>query len=212
MMRKRIFFLSLIFCGTFWLSGFVLQDECRHKKREALPLMQRRDLAHNPDEFLEDVSICDLHLDSLKKTFCWKVRGDSAGRRYYVEEKRWNRFYKLNEMSAQAAGSNAYAVHVPVDSVLYYVCVKYYSKGVWRGRGLELEVKDDVYCPTIDSWSRIYFSKKTRFQIYDVRGKLIKEGYDSEAFHGDLPDGVYYLNYGNHTTEFIRHSNRKKNK
>jgi hypothetical protein len=45
--------------------------------------------------------------------------------------------------------------------------------------------------------------RKTRWEIYDKYGNIVRSNFSDEINVDSLPPDVYYLNYANRTVEFI---------
>jgi hypothetical protein len=45
---------------------------------------------------------------------------------------------------------------------------------------------------------------KTRFEVWDAFGNLLKAGYSSQVDCKNIVNGIYYINYDNNTEKFIK--------
>ena len=132
---------------------------------------------------------------------------------YAVEQFRWNKWMRIVEVKSQgAADINLYTVdiakHVHSGQNLFRVTV--YLPDANQDASLHwlsAKFKSTLNCP---EWEQSHVKSdltlpcETDYEVYNKFGDLIKTGHEKIIDVSGLMPDVYYLNYDNHTTEFIR--------
>ena len=136
-------------------------------------------------------------------TVRWTAQYDSGAPSYMVEQFRWGKWIEVGEVPAKKRsglndysfpvkfhfGENVYRIHQ------HYGC---YSRPV--------KVESDV--PEVgfigDLRKDLVFDAETDYEVYDSGSNLLLTGRSTKIELGTLNPGVYYLNYDNKTTEFIK--------
>ena len=191
------------------------------------------DLAHMGFKLGQDLRFCIRYKDSImpsivnieaikalssfemKRAFVdkdqflnWKCSNEMGSLPFNVQQYRWNKWVTIGQLRGVGTyGVNHYRIKVPVHS----------GKNMFRIHQVDYTEKDK-YSDTIQYKSKlkpIYlvnkkvkrelkFSAPTQFQIFDLFGNLIYDGYGAEVRFDDLIPGKYYVNFDNTIGEFIK--------
>lgn len=154
-----------------------------------------------------EVSNIEVSSDGVLK---WKTTSESGQIPFVIVQKRWNKWVKVGEVEGQGSKeSNTYQFKITAHSgensfrvkqtdmtgkARYSETVKYTDAGVPTVNFEPKKTKDDIN-----------FTSKTMYEIYDQYGNIVKRGYDSKIFVGNMKKDMYYLNYDNKMGEtFIK--------
>ena len=156
-------------------------------------------------EYKTDHNIIYINIDTATGTLSWKTKLEEDTGSYSVEDVRWSKFMRLTRVKKKPGEMVYYSVHVPVDSGLYKICIRSFDKD-GRAKAKIIEIPQPIEKPhgIIDAKDLLFMYHISRFQIYDRYGKLLKEGYAEKIDVSDMDSGVYYWNYDNTCSEFIR--------
>src|ERR1043166_2407890 len=170
-------------------------------------LYAKRKNEHAADNFRPDMNMSKLRLDTVAGILYWYVVREKEKQEYKVEEMRWGKFYAIGKTSEPLKISNDtfyYSMQVPYDSGLYYLRVMSVDEyGLFKGRSMDVPVERPVVPTFVCKGPVFEFDRAGRYEVVDKYGTVVKKGYSATILRTDLPEGVYYLNYGNMTTEFI---------
>ena len=138
----------------------------------------------------------------------WITIKETGKLTYVIEQFRWNKWVKVGEVEGNGTTSeNNYSFKVTPHSgenqfrvkQVDYTSQPRYSKPIkFQSTAavvetINLRVKDNLE-----------FTGETMFEIYDKFGNIVKKGYGQKVDLTSLVKDVYYLNYDNKTTEFIK--------
>jgi len=191
------------------------------------------DLAHMGFKLGEDLRFCIKYKDSiapsiinmeaiqavssfeLKKATIdkdqflnWKCSNEMGSLPFNVQQYRWNKWITVGQLRGVGTyGVNHYRIKVPIHS----------GENMFRIHQVDYTEKDN-YSDTIQYKSRmkpvslvnkkvkskLRFSAPTQFEIFDLFGNLIFDGFGKEVRFDDLIPGKYYVNYDNTIGEFIK--------
>ncbi|MRT92403.1 hypothetical protein [Ancylomarina sp. 16SWW S1-10-2] len=191
------------------------------------------DLSHMGFKLGEDLHFCICYKDSIKpsilniealkplssfkikeayidKDQClnWTCSNEVGSLPFDVQQYRWNKWVKVGELrGVGTSGINSYRIKVPVHS----------GENIFRIHQVDY-TKKDKYSDSIQYKStlqvvqlvnkrvkeQLNFSTPTQFEIFDLFGNLIYNGYGGEVRLDDLIPGKYYVNFDNTMGEFIK--------
>jgi hypothetical protein len=154
----------------------------------------------------------DLGADTV---LTWRVSNDKAGVLYIIQQNRWNSWKDLDTLgpgkdadSASysyavrkylVAGENKFRVRAAADKMLVF------SKIIKVNSSRSPSKKDIRQKVSARSGYVVELGRQEYFEVYDKFNKCIKKGVaDKVDFSGLSPD-VYYLNYGDVSTEIMVH-------
>lgn len=138
----------------------------------------------------------------------WSTKGETGKLAFLVEQFRWNKWVKLGE--TEGAGTS-------VENRYEYKTTPHSGKNQFRVKQVDYSGQPKLSKP-VDYNSalpevtfspakvskEIIFSSETMFEIYDQYGNVVKKGFTKLIDASNLPKGVYYLNFDNKMSEFIK--------
>ena len=191
------------------------------------------DLSHMGFKLGEDLHFCICYKDSIKPSvlniealsaissfkmekayvdkdqfFNWECSNELGSLPFHIQQYRWDKWVTVGQlMGVGTSGINCYRVKVPVHS----------GENIFRIHQVDYTKKDN-YSDTIQYKSslqvvhllhkkvkeQLNFSTSTQFEIFDLFGNLIYDGYGGEVRLDDLIPGRYYVNFDNTIGEFIK--------
>ena len=162
---------------------------------------------YNPPPPNKPMDFIDFWVDS-NSVFHWKTKNEAYKYTYIIESFIWNKWVKLGEVAANGKWTeNEYSFQLAPHSGVNKVRVKVivYTKNPFITKALEFtsNVHQVEYWP-IEAKSTINFSAETMYEVYDKDGNLLMKGTGKLIDAGKLKKGIYYLNYDNQTSEFIK--------
>lgn len=148
-----------------------------------------------------------MHNDSLLE---WNSITAEDKITYTIEQYRWNKWVYLDTLESK----------INPDTTFYNFNIKKYAhsglnqfrikitdtKNVPNySKPIKLKTKSTTEpfllgCGNLD----IKFTEETMYEIQNERGDVVKSGIGQRITISELPKGLYYLNYDNKTTEFIK--------
>jgi hypothetical protein len=132
----------------------------------------------------------------------WMVNDDPTIAFYWVEQFKWNKWYRLGKVNASGTnGTNMYTFQVNCHSGENQVRITD-GFGRYSKPFKFLSNKPEVTMPGCHD--NLVFSGETMYEVYDKEGKIVLTGKGSKIDISPLKPYVYYLNYDNKTTEFIK--------
>jgi len=191
------------------------------------------DLAHMDFKLGEDLRFCFKYKDSITPSIInmeaiqavssfkvkkasidkdqflnWKCSNEMGSLPFNVQQYRWDKWITVGQLRGIGTyGINHYRIKVPIHS----------GENMFRIHQVDYTEKDN-YSDTIQYKSKIkpvtlvnkkvksklMFSAPTQFEIFDLFGNLIFDGFGKEVRFDDLIPGKYYVNYDNTIGEFIK--------
>lgn len=139
----------------------------------------------------------------------WSTTGETGVLTYVIEQYRWNKWVYVGEVEGKGISKtpNGYSFKVTPHSgenklrvkQVDYTGVPNYSKPVTYASG---GPKIDFNPKKVED--QITFTAETMFEVYDIHGNIVKKGYSGKIDATNLSKGLYYLNYDNQTSEFMK--------
>ena len=144
----------------------------------------------------------------------WSTKNESGKLTYLVEQYKWDRWVVAAEVLGKGSkSSNQYAIEIIPTSGYNKVRVaqidntgvKRHSKSV----GFTSTTKSIKKSPSKVK-SNLYFKAegvltKTKYELYDAFGNLLKKGFDHTVECTELLNGIYNINYDNKSEKFIKY-------
>jgi len=138
----------------------------------------------------------------------WGIKGDLMEEPLIIEQFRWNKWIKIGELSAtDTVKKNSYSFEfIPHTGINQFRIFfndangnQVYSKLIkFTSRNPEINL---VSTKVTD---KLVFSAETQYEIFDLKGNFITEGYGREIDVADLEKGKYWLNYDNKSVNFTK--------
>lgn len=136
----------------------------------------------------------------------WTTSGESGKLPYVVEQYRWNKWIKLDEVDGKGtANSNSYSVKVYPHSGNNKFRVKqidYTKKPRYSQEVLFKSLQPPITITSKKFETDITFSGETMYEIYDYYGNRILKGAGSKVDISGLKKGEYFINYDNTMDQF----------
>ncbi|HEY4797983.1 MAG TPA: hypothetical protein VII99_02800 [Bacteroidia bacterium] len=142
-------------------------------------------------------------------TLKWNTKNETGKLPFVIEQYRWNKWVKVGEMDGKGIGDNndytfkITTLHSGENQIrikqIDYTSQPRYSKPV----KFVSTIPEITFSPQRVS-KDISFSAETLYEIYDQFGNVVKKGFGKTVDCGNLAKGVYYLNFDNKTSEFIK--------
>lgn len=147
----------------------------------------------------------------------WKTKGENGKLPYVIEQKIWNKWIPVGEVNGEGtAGEHNYDFQLTPHSGENTVRVKqvdYTNKPRYSQPKTfaDPSVKEVDFIPKRVKNSPIKFVEtgtekgvKTRYEIYDSYGNIVKKGYADQVDVSTLKSGAYYINFDNKDSQFIK--------
>ena len=158
-------------------------------------------------EISEAVSMVYAKVDRTGKLI-WGMTGEMPDDVFIIEQFRWNKWINIAEVStADSIKKNAYAFDIVPHS------------GINQYRILRTDINDNpVYSKIIKYTSRtpeltlesarvsdkLVFSAESQYEIFDMKGNFLSEGFGKEVDVSELEKGKYWVNFDNKSLNFTR--------
>ncbi len=156
----------------------------------------------NPD-VLKVRSTFNVSLMKIDKqgNLTWNTSNESGPLKFIIEQYRWNKWIVAGEIMGKGkVDKNIYSYKVSLNSgenifrikQIDFTNVPRYSKEKkYRSNKPPITFEVNKFS------NSIIFSDETMYEIYSMKGLLIKKGQDSQLSIMELEIGEYYLNYDN---------------
>lgn len=155
----------------------------------------------------ENVSFVSPKADKTGK-INWGIKGNLMDEPMIIEQYRWNKWIKIGELTpADTVRKNIYSFEtVPHsginqfrilfndenDNPVYSKTIKYISRN------------PEITLESAKVSDKLVFSADTQYEIFDMKGNFISEGFGKEADVTDLEKGKYWLNFDNKSVNFTK--------
>ena len=143
----------------------------------------------------------------------WSTTGESGKLPYYIEHYRWNKWIRVGEVNGVGTTDlNKYMFYVIPHSGENKVRITQVDNSGRSRPSKEVTfVAEGVAEPELNAITKqkiIEFIAqgqrvKTKYEVYDAYGNIVKKGYNSIVDYSNLRSGVYYVNYDNKTERII---------
>lgn len=131
----------------------------------------------------------------------WATKGESGILPYTIEQFRWNKWVNVGQVEGRGIpGENKYQFQIVPHYGVNKVRIKQVdsTKKPRYSKVMEFESNlPPVTFSPVKVKKEITFSRKTRYEIYNMYGNIVAHGYDDQINVSNLTKGKYYLNYDN---------------
>jgi hypothetical protein len=120
----------------------------------------------------------------------WSTKSEAGRLPFLVEQYKWGRWVSAGEIQGNGSpGLNQYRLDIIPHS------------GYNKVRIVQIDntLKDIIY------FSSDSKPAKTKFELYDAFGNLLKKGFDSQIDCKQLLNGIYFINFDNSSEKFIKY-------
>ncbi len=143
----------------------------------------------------------------------WTTTGEQGKLPFIIEQYRWNKWVNAGEVDGEGtAGPNSYEFQVTPHSGENKVRVVQIDHSGMKKKSPEKTFTSEV--PEVEMAPKkvkteIRFTAKgqpvkTKYEIYDAYGNIVKKGFDSSVNCENLRKGAYYINFDNKNEKFIK--------
>ncbi|MEN9941118.1 MAG: hypothetical protein RL164_369 [Bacteroidota bacterium] len=143
----------------------------------------------------------------------WTSTNETASLDYAIEQFKWGRWVEVGQVKGKGLkGANSYVFQLSPHSGKNIVRVSQTDNSgktrVSPSTSFVSNVKAVSFSPA-KVHQNLYFKAdgkavKTKFEIYDAYGNLLKTGYNSTVDCTNFVSGVYFINYDNKSEKFIK--------
>ena len=153
-------------------------------------------------------TVQSISVDPKTSTLKWSAKDESGKLTYVVEQFRWNKWVKVGEVDGLGTPeAHDYLFKVSPNSGKNKFRVKQIDYTGQPRLSNPTEFSSDV--PAVTEGPEkvkdfVNFSLATMYEIYDEYGNIAKRGFGDKVDVTDLKKGIYYLNYDNSMTQFIK--------
>lgn len=160
--------------------------------------------------------VTDMQVSATGK-LVWKTKGENGKLPYIIEQKVWNKWIPVGEVNGNGtSGEHSYDFQLTPHSGENTVRVKqvdYTNKPRYSQPKTfsDASVKEVDFIPKKVKNTPIKFVEagsekavKTRYEIYDSYGNIVKKGYSDQVDVSGLKSGAYYINFDNKDSQFIK--------
>jgi len=169
----------------------------------------------NPEVLLpfSTFEITSISADSKGK-ITWSTKNESGKLVFSVEQYKWGRWVQAGEVLGKGLKTaNSYSLDIIATSGVNTVRVAQTDNtGIKRSSksvSFTSNAKTLSLSP-IKVKTKVYFKAgnvetKTKYEVYDVYGNLLKKGYANAVDCSDLLNGIYHVNYDHKTDKIIKY-------
>lgn len=160
----------------------------------------------NPQSTFETESIAVSNDGILK----WSTTNEAGVLTYVVEQYRWNKWVYVGEVegAGRTGKVNNYSFKITphsgenkfrVKQVDYTAVPRYSPTATYMS---DMALVD--FNPKKGVEGTITFTAETMYEVFDIHGNIVKKGFSGDIDASNLKKGLYYLNYDNSTSEFMK--------
>lgn len=168
----------------------------------------------NPEVLLpKSTFICEKISCTNSGMLTWTTVNENGVLDFIIEQYRWGKWVEMGYVKGNGgAKQNSYTFQTTLHSGknTLRISQRDNSKKLKSSKTVSVESK---LTKVIKTPSRvrdiIYFKSngllvKTKFEVFDAYGNLLKQGYGQEVNCSNLLNGIYYLNFDNQTEKFYK--------
>lgn len=168
----------------------------------------------NPEVLLPESTfiVSDISCTS-EGILTWSTTGESGKLPYQIEQYKWNKWVVVGEVQGNgASGTNNYTFTLSPHSGENKIRVSQTDNSGKKRFSKEVTFVCEN-CPEPEmkkSDEKLTFENngkpvKTKYEIYDAYGNVVKKGMSNEVICDKLKEGVYHVNYDNKYEKYIKH-------
>lgn len=168
----------------------------------------------NPEVLLpkSTFEVSEMNIDK-EGNLSWTTSGEQGQLPFIIEQYRWNKWVNAGEVDGEGTqGPNDYEFKVTPHSGENKIRVVQIDHSGMKKKSPEKTFESDL--PEVEMSPKkvkteIKFTAngepaKTKYEIYDAYGNIVKKGYDSKVNCENLRKGAYYINFDNRNEKFIK--------
>lgn len=143
----------------------------------------------------------------------WQTKAENGSLDFIIEQYRWGRWVEAGQVKGNGTNQlNKYTFQLSPHSGLNKVRVSQIDNSGEKRSSKEVSFQatiSKVKMAPAKVTDYLYFkangkSVKTKFEVYDAFGNLLKLGYNEKVDCQNLVNGVYFVNFDNTTEKFIK--------
>jgi len=152
--------------------------------------------------------IVNMSVDPKGK-LTWKTKNENGKLPFVIEQYVWNKWITVGEVDGKGTSTeNNYEFQLTPHSGENKVRIKQVD---YTGKPNPSQAKTftDASISAVDFnpktvKDKITFTSKTRYEIYDSYGNIVKKGYANEVDCTNLKKGAFYINFDNKDSQFVK--------
>jgi len=137
-------------------------------------------------------------------TISWTVEKDADSAVYILEEYRWERWIKIAEVPSKGNGENEYTCKNDTICDLYNIRIRLKSDRNIHSRLVQHKEQRAVTFRQGLKDGVLEMSCVTRYEVLDAYSNRVRSGCSEKILVSKLKRGIYYVNYGNEMSKFIK--------
>jgi hypothetical protein len=152
--------------------------------------------------------VSEMSVDPSGK-LSWKTKGENGKLAFIIEQYIWNKWVTVGEVDGIGTPTeNSYDFQLDPHSGQNKVRVKQVDYTGKPNVSIAKTFTDPNIKPidfnpkTVKD--KITFTGKTRYEIYDSYGNIVKKGYGDMVDCSNLKKGAYYINYDSKDSQFVK--------
>ena len=143
----------------------------------------------------------------------WQTKAENGSLDFIIEQYRWGRWVEAGQVKGNGTNQlNKYTFQLSPHSGLNKVRVSQIDNTGEKRSSKEVSFQSTsskVKMAPVKVTDYLYFksngkSVKTKFEVYDAFGNLLKLGFNEKVDCQNLVNGVYFVNFDNTTEKFIK--------
>lgn len=168
----------------------------------------------NPEVLLpKSTFVCTSIKANKDGVINWQTKNENGSLDFIIEQFRWGRWVEVGQVKGEGTNTvNNYTFQLTPHSGMNKVRVSQKDNSGEKHSSQETSFQSAV--PKVKMSPAkvrdyLYFkangkSCKTKFEVFDAFGNLLKLGYGEKVDCQNLVDGVYFVNFDNTTEKFIK--------
>lgn len=151
----------------------------------------------------------------IKKSFIdkdqflnWQCTNEMGSLLFHIEQYRWDKWIIIGQVKGMGTSDpNDYKIKVPIHSGVNKFRIHQidHTDKIRYSEVIEYESSiSPVFLVNKKVKSKLRFSTPTQFEIFDLFGNLIFDGFGNEVRFDDISSGKYYVNFDNTIGEFTK--------
>ncbi len=146
----------------------------------------------------------------------WTTTNEQAILDFSIEQFKWGRWVEVGQVKGKGTkGTNTYQFQLTPHSGKNTIRVSQTDSSgkprVSKSTSFVSSIPAVTFSPTKVRSTITFKAKnqavKTKYEIYDAYGNLLKTGYSTTVDCGNIVSGVYFINYDNKSEKFIKIDN-----
>jgi hypothetical protein len=144
----------------------------------------------------------------------WSTKNESGKLSFAIEQFKWNRWVEAAEVLGKGQRTtNEYSINIIPTSGTNTIRITQTDNSGKKRSSRNISFKSrlgPVNMSPVKVKTKLYFksgttSAKTKYEVYDAFGNLLKKGYADFVDCSDLLSGIYNVNYDNKSEKIIKY-------